>query len=298
MFTFSPDLMREGLQTFLLQRMIANEPNIVPVLCVVINSTKNQEEIPLLGDVPQLKPWLGNRKITRLTHAKTTVKPAHYEASMAFERDHFADDQYGVLGSLLNQMAIRAAHHPIKLVSELLESNGVCYDGAQYFSNTHPARGEQTAAQDNLGAGTSTAVAGLQTDIALVKTWFRRVVDEANEPFFETAENLLVIAPPELEQAFIQVLFLQTLSTGGQNSYAGMADLWINHRLVDPNDWYVFNLDMGMKPMVFVNREGINISTKGLDPTVWSNTREVVVGVDVRYGVGYLMWQCGYKFVN
>lgn len=300
MYTFSPDLFQEGFQTFLLNKVMANEPAIVPVLCEIINSNKAEETILHLGDVPQMSVWSGDRKITRLSHAKYSIRPSDFQASIAFSRNHLADDQYGALSKLLGQLAQRAAHHPVKLLVDAIVAGttAVCYDGSPYFGNTHPARGEQTATQDNLLAGSGSGVANLQTDMATMRSHFRRIVDEANEIIFEDVSNLLVVAPPEMEQDFITVLFINTLSTGGENAYAGMADLWVSGRLTDTNDFYGFLLGSGPMPFVFVNREPLQVSSTGLDPSQWANSKEVIVGVDYRAAVGYLAWQCAVKFVN
>ena len=299
MLTFSPDILEEGMRTLLLQRAIDSEPAILPVLCAIIDSNKAEEVIPFLGDVPQMTEWSGTRKITRLSSARYSVVPVKYQSTVAISRDHMADDQMGAIAGKIGQLAQRAANHPVvKLVDAMVQGDSLpCYDGSSFFGNTHPARGDQTTAQDNYLAGTGTSTANLQADLSTMRTYFRRVVDEANEPWSYEVSNLLIVAPPEMEQNFITVLFANTVSTGGQNMYQGMADLWVTPRLSDVNDWYGYNLGAG-KPFVFVNRQGIQTSIAGMDPAVWMNSDEVKVGVDYRAGIGYLYWQVACKFVN
>ena len=301
MLTFSPDLLEDGMRSLLLQKSIAAEPAIIPVLCAVMDSDKATESFPFLGDVPQMQQWDGNRKITRLSHAKYSVTADSFEASLAFSRDDIDDDRLGALRDTFTQLATRAGNHPVVLLVDAIVNGttNTCYDGAAFFSNAHPARGEQTAAQDNLLAGAGTSVANIQTDLSTqIKPFFRRVKDEANEPWSMDVSNLMVCAPPEMEQNFIEVLFANTVQAGGQNMYQGYADLWVSSRLTDTNDYYVFNLGAGVMPFVFINRQGIQVSISGLDPSVWQNTKEVRVGVDYRAAVGYLYWQCAVKVVN
>ncbi|NJO18053.1 MAG: hypothetical protein HC877_20685 [Thioploca sp.] len=299
--TFSPDIIRGAMNALFFQKVIQSAPNIVPVCCNIINTNQGYVEFPHLGDVPQLKEWAGPRKITSLGHAKLTVRVLPYEATVAFDRDHFDDDQMGAINMKLSQFAARAANHPVKLFIETLiaATTTPSYDGVAFFSNSHPIRGEQTAVTDNLLAGAGTTVANIVSDLDEAKVYFRRVRDEANEPFTHEVSKMLIIAPPELEQAMLEALFAPINAAGATNMYQGAADLWISGYLTDVNDWYVLNLsESQIKPFVFLNRQPLQVAISGLDRSEWTTNKQVNFGVDYRAGCAPTLFQLAAKIVN
>lgn len=293
MITYHPDLLVEGMNAVFFGSMIEADPAMLPVLCNIIPTTKRTTEMPKLGDVPQLSEWKGKRKITKLSRAKYTVIVRDFEATLEIDRNDVDDDQIGGIMMKVRELGDRAANHPIKLLTEAIENGdtNATYDGVSAFNNSHPARGEQTSTQDNLISYSGSTVANFQTDLGAAKAAMRRFVDEANEPFTQNVSNLLAVVPPELEQTAVQVLFAQTFSTGGENTYQGQADLWVNPRLTATNEWYLFNIGLRIKPFAFMDRQAVQVSTSGFDRSEWQATKSMKYGVDYRAEVGYLLWQ-------
>lgn len=293
MITWSPDLLLEGMNAVFFSSVIESDPAMLPVLCNIMPTTKRTTEMPRLGAVPQLSEWKGKRKISKLTRSKYSVIVKDFQASLEIDRNDVDDDQLGGIMMTLGQFGDRAANHPIKLLSEAIENGttNATYDGVSAFNNAHPARGEQTAAQDNIVSYSGSTVANFQTDLGAAKAQMRRFVDEANEPFTQNVSQLLAVVPPELEQTALQVLFAQTFDTGGENTYRGQADLWVNPRLTASNEWYLFNVGMRIKPFVFLDRQRLQVATRGFDRSEWNATKSMHYGVDYRAEIGYLLWQ-------
>lgn len=296
MITYSPDLLLEGMNALFFSQVVqAADLSLINLLCHTIPTDKRQVDMPKLGDVPQLTEWVGNRKISRLSRARQSVVVRDFQSSITFDRNDLDDDQMSGLQLKINMLAERAANHPISLLIQTINSGtaNTTYDGAAMFS-THPARG-LSGTFDNLQASSGNTSANHKTDFTTGKTLFARCKDEAGEPFLENIGQLLVIAAPEQEMSWMEVLFANLISTGGSNVFTGLADLYISARITS-GEFYMVNIGSVLKPLVFVTRQGLETAAEGLDRTKLKMNKQVTYGVDVRYAMTYAFFQTMIKF--
>ncbi len=301
-FTKNDTVVLRGLRGEFFRKRIAMDNPIIDLIAMRVKSNNRSEDYGWLGDVPQLRSWKGGRKITVLTDAVYNLLNEDFEATLAFDRNDFRDDQTGQFAVRVRQLAERAANHPVALmITNIINGTsatlGLGYDGVSIYNNAHPARGDQTAAQDNLLAGTGTTTTALRTDLNAAITALRRVVDETGtEPFSDDFDSLLVFAPPELELNWREVLFAAIISQT-TNVMANRADLWISARLTDVNDWYLMNVGSEVKPFIFQEREPLKAESvvDGEGPFM---TRKILFGVSARYAAGMGFWQLTNKTVN
>jgi phage major head subunit gpT-like protein len=153
-------------------------------------------------------------------------------------------------------------------------------------------------------SGTGVTVGALMTDLGNALIKLRRFKDDQGRPMYlGRAGGLVILAPPDLEQQFRQILNNGTIVTtvaastfGPQDNYLkGMADLVIDPYLTDTNDWYLFDLgSIGTKPLVYLDRKSPE-TTQLTDPQSAQvfNTRTFSWGVDFRGAIGYGFWQTG-----
>jgi phage major head subunit gpT-like protein len=93
-----------------------------------------------MGQVPNLREWIGDRIITGISAFGYTVKNLRFESTIAVPRESIEDDKYGVFSPMLQDMGRDAALHPDQMIFDLL-SNGftsLCYDGQSFFDTDHP----------------------------------------------------------------------------------------------------------------------------------------------------------------
>lgn len=100
-----------------------------------------------LGQFPAFREWIGERVLKDISAHGYVVQNKAYESSIVVPRDDIEDDQYGVFGTLFEEMGRAAAMHPDELVFNLLKTgtSALCYDGQNFFDTDHPvgAAGDQ-----------------------------------------------------------------------------------------------------------------------------------------------------------
>jgi phage major head subunit gpT-like protein len=126
-------------------------------IATVVPSTTGSEEYGWLGQLPNVREWIGDRLVNGLTSYGYTIKNKPYELTVAVPRPAIEDDQYGVYTPLMTEMGRAIGANPDQLVYGLLASGltAKCYDGQAFFAATHPVLNAagKPANQSNLDSG-------------------------------------------------------------------------------------------------------------------------------------------------
>lgn len=102
-----------------------------------INSTARIEHYPWMSPPPRLKRWYGRRNYTRPDVSKQKVENLEYSAEeMVLLRD-IEDDQTGGYGSRMKMIAQDIVDFPGREAIKLLRDNGTCFDGTNFFADSH-----------------------------------------------------------------------------------------------------------------------------------------------------------------
>jgi phage major head subunit gpT-like protein len=273
--------------------------SLVAMLAEEISSDSNLETYGWMGETPAVREFLTEREVRGMSETSYVVQNKEWEATIGVKRTDIEDDKLGALPTRIKGLAARAKAHADKLMFQTLENGssatlGLCYDGTAFFGNSHTARGEQTAAQDNLLASAGTSVANLKTDLGAAIAQMRGFVDEAGEPFNPVLGELAVVAPPALEFPFREVLNA-SFSADATNVYQGAAKLVIAPHLTDAADWYLLHLGGIIKPLIFQNRSAIEF--EALEAGTESNFMRGLnyYGTRGRYNMAYGFWQDAVK---
>lgn len=258
-------------------------------IAMTLNSTNAAEIYPTLGKIPTLREWVGDRVANDLTIYDFMIKNKAYEGTVRVPRPAIEDDSFGIYSNMSTMLGDAAARFPDKLVFALLESGwtATCYDGATFFSTTHPYAG---GTQSNKGttAFSSAAYAAARAQMMSLK-------DDGGELLGITPSLLMV--PPGLEEAARLVLNAQfvpnTAGTATQsNIWNGSAHLVVNPRLTDVNDWYLIDDTKPIMPIIWQTRKAPQLVAKTslTDDNVFSRN-EFIWGVDLRGNAGFGLWQ-------
>lgn len=126
-------------------------------IATVVPSTTGSEDYAWLGELPNMREWLGDRVVHGLSVHDYTIRNKPYELTVGVPRAAIEDDQYGVYTPLMTEMGRSVAAHPDQLVFGLLASgrSALCYDKQPFFSANHPvldAKGKATT-QSNVDDG-------------------------------------------------------------------------------------------------------------------------------------------------
>lgn len=113
---------------------------------------------PFLGQWPGLREWIGDRVIDSLSAHEFTIKNRKFESTVSVPREKIEDDQYGLFGTMFEQMGRVTKQHPDKEVFGLLKQgfSTPCYDKQNFFDADHPTGDENgnTITVSNMQDGT------------------------------------------------------------------------------------------------------------------------------------------------
>lgn len=298
--TASPVSLEKGLKAAFIQASL-EMPSYIEKIATVMPSDSDLETYGWLGQVPAVTEFLSERKIKPMLDARYPLVNKTWEATIAVKRNDLRDDKLGALPIRIGQMAQESVNHPQRMMMDTLINGtsatlGLCYDGGAFFSDTHPARGA-SGVIDNLLAGSGTTTAALKTDFAAAKAQLRRVKDEAGRAYQRSFGKFTVIAPPELELAFTELLFAPIISQTS-NVMVAAAELIIAPELADTNDWYLLHTGGVLKPLIFQSREQAEFTALEGNSDQGFMRDLYLYGSRARYVGGFAMFQDANKTVN
>jgi phage major head subunit gpT-like protein len=264
-------------------------PSLYQRIATEVPSTSRQEEYNWLGRVPRMREWLGERVIQNLSAYSYTIKNRDWEATVAVDRNDVEDDAVGIYTPMVRTLADAAATHPDEMVFDLLAGGfaNICYDGRPFFDTAHPAGDE--AAQPNKGTAALTV-----DSYAAARAQMMSLVDEHGKPLNVVPD--LLIVPPQLEKAALQILRADLTDGGNSNVYRNTADLVVAPFLAgSPDAWYLLDTKKPVKPFIFQRRKPPVFVSKDQpeDEGVFMK-KEFLFGVDSRDNAGYGLWQLAY----
>jgi phage major head subunit gpT-like protein len=257
-------------------------------LCMTVPSTGRSMDYKFLIDFPGMREWIGDRVIKSLEGKNWEVVNKEWEATIEIRATDIEDDQLGLYGPAVNALAEEAAHHPNQLVAALINANGLCYDGENFFDTDHPVG---TGTASNYDAGADTA-------------WYLFDTRRAIKPFiFQERQpvRLTRMDQPSTDNYFMRRSYL----FGVDARYAAALGMWqlaykstktlnaTNYGSARAAMMGLANADgrkLGIMPNLLVvppslertalellNAEIIGVTGEGTKTNVWRNTAEVLV---------------------
>jgi len=162
-------------------------------LVTFVKSTDDTEVYPWLGDLPEVREWLGPRQANDLASGDFSIKNKKFESTISVKRDDIEDDKIDGIKIRINSMAKKMAAYPEQLTMNFLlgalssaAAPYLCHDGQGFFDTDHPAP-EGGSAQSNKVAAALTS-ANLWVGIQAMMM-FR---DTKNNPMGIVPDTLLV----------------------------------------------------------------------------------------------------------
>lgn len=267
-----------------------------PNLCTVVQSDGADEAYGLLGNMPGVREWLGDRQFRELRAGTFTIANKHWESSLLIKKTDIADDRMGLYGPLASDLGIEAAYHPDELFFTAMVNgeSQLCFDG-QYFFDTDHAWGD-SGTQDNdltYAAATSTipTTAEFKGAFHAARAAMLKFKNDKgkllNRPISTGMKNLVVVVNPDFEVIAKEALLAPLSGGGNTNVVVDTPTVISSAYLTDTSKMYLFNLDGALKPFVFQAREPISRAMKGMDDI---ETKDVKFMTEARYNIGYLAW--------
>lgn len=136
-----------------------------PKVASTINSSSKSNTYGWLGEMPQMREWVGDRVIRDMAEQGYVIENKQYESSIGVKRTDIEDDNIGTYSLLYNQLGRTTAIFPESLVFGLLKDgfNQTCYDGKPFFSDAHPVY-DNTSGAGLDGKGKFSKVSNLLVD--------------------------------------------------------------------------------------------------------------------------------------
>lgn len=274
---------------------VASATPFYPRMCTVVPSNGADEAYGMIGQMPGVREWLGDRQFKELRAGTFTIANKHWENSLLIKKTDLADDRMGMYGPVMEDLAIEAAHHPDELFFTALVNgeSEACFDGQSFFDSDH-AWGDSGSQSNDLtyAAATSTIPTAAEFKAAFhaARAAMLKFKNDQgkllNRPVSTGLSNLLVVVNPDFEVIANEALRASILSNNS-NIVVDAPQIVSSAYLTDTSKMYLFNLDGALKPFVFQAREPLTRQMKGLEDL---ETKDVKFMTEARYNVGYLAW--------
>ena len=137
------ELAREAFESF--EPLYGDAFGAAPVdwekIAMRVSSTTREETYGWLGQVPQMREWLGGERVVEDLEAHGfRIVNRTFESTVGIAREEVADGRPGVFAPVFSEMAHRARQHPEELIFDRLAEGftALCYDGQNVFDTDHP----------------------------------------------------------------------------------------------------------------------------------------------------------------
>lgn len=240
------------------------------LIATVLNSDQPSEIYRMLGAVPALKEWIGERKAQGLDPFELTILNRKFQSTIPVHKDDLMMDKTGQVRSRLSDQGARAAELPEQLISEVLIANGNAYDGSALYADRSALK---TGGRKNnlLTKVTAAADARVVTSAEMQDMIFDAItnilgrLDTQGQPMNGGAKRFAVMFPIEYMKSVNGALRNDFTSAGVSNGLlaaVGAGKFGIdeipNPRLTSPSSTsgliYVFRVDTSGRAVIFQAR--------------------------------------------
>jgi len=268
-------------------------------LMMTMNVNTNQVTLPYMDDLGDgLNAWDrdATKKLEQLGGGKYVVDINSYEKTIAIRREDIEDDNLGLYLPIIQGMAENVVQNDDKLIADLLVSGASleCFDGANFFSNSHVTQTSTT--YDNLLSGALSS-GTIETGITTMRKFKGR-----NGKVLNIVPDTIIV-PPDLEPTARRYVNsnVRVGATNEEPNWLGsvVKNVIVDARLTDTDDWYLVKASGAMKPFVKIQRTAprfVNLTRMDTDTVFLKG--QYVYGLETRYTMAYGLWQYAIKFVN
>jgi phage major head subunit gpT-like protein len=286
----------------LYQQVIQDTPVYWPDIASEVRSTTEQEFHAWLKRIPELREWIGERRVNQLSANVQALKNRLFEDTFAIPRTKFEDDQYGIFAPQAVKDLARAAKiwpDNILTAAIIAGTSALAHDGQAFFSASHPVNPDVAGSPTQANLQTSKALTAQNfSDVRAVGESF---LGEDSVPLGLEFDTLIV--PPALKNTALQLANADLLAAAlGANAATGsqtnvlkgtIKKVVVLPRLTADSltTWYLACTNRAVKPFIFQNRMPAEFSwlNKPEDPNVF-RLDEYQYGVRARGAAGYGPW--------
>lgn len=256
-------------------------------IATVTPSTTDAETYAWLGDIPNMREWIGDREVQNLSGSDYTIKNKNFELTVGVPRNAIEDDKIGLYNPSIQMLGQSAALHPDQLVFTLLKDGFTdkCYDGEPFFSTAHKVGKKNVS---NKG----TAKLSMEAYIA-ARAAIMSLTNSKGQPLGLIPDTLVV--PPALDATARDILIADQIN-GTKNTMQGTATPLMAPQLAgNDSAWFLLCTKRPIKPLIYQQRKAAKFvaKTDEKDDNVFFSNK-YLYGVDSRGNAGFGFWQMAY----
>ncbi|TDE40930.1 Mu-like prophage major head subunit gpT family protein [Antarcticimicrobium sediminis] len=151
--------LRTGFSTAF-QNGVSQHPSQYDRIATIITATQKEQKYGWLGQVPNMRKWIGPRAVQNLSQSDYAIKEEPWELTIGVNRDDIETDNLGIYSPMFSEMGRSTAANKDILAFSMLKNGFTtpCYDDQYFFDTDHPVLDEDGAvtsvANTNGGSGT------------------------------------------------------------------------------------------------------------------------------------------------
>lgn len=291
------------------QRYDAAVSGLVSALAMKFDSDQGSEEYGWLGQVPQMREWVGGRHAKGLRDNGFTIKNKTFESTLKIPLDDIRRDKTGQIMVRVGEMAEKGADLPLNLLTTLIEGglSGQCYDG-QFFFDTDHEEGNSGVQSNKITVDISalpvefhgsTTAPSEQEMVQVILKGIQQILsfkDDQGDPMNRNAKEFVVVVPIPFWSASLAAATKATLAKGEDNLLKGaQMDIQV---VAEPSlSWTdaiaVFAVDGSTKPFIHQVEEEITTSMLAEGSEYEHRYNAWEFGTKAIENMGYGMWQKG-----
>lgn len=281
-----------------------------PMISIEVPSDRVTENLGWLGQVPQMRQWIGGRKEVPLNKYAMTITNYPYEATLPIPNRDLNNDKTGLLSQRITDLATRTLTHwnvltGAEVVAGEAGTAGLAYDGQFFFDTDHNESGTN---QTNDLTATEVPAADVATTTTLTTTeaaniitqtiaWMMSLTDDQGQPINQNISEVLILCTKVGHYNGLRTAIgLNNLGTGSGNNNPLLAwgDVrvtvkYLPQRLTAADKLYFFFGNPTPSASPFIRTVEQDVRTNFKDETF--DHDRMVFGVDAKRGIGFGTWQ-------
>lgn len=275
---------------------------------MLFNSDQDVETYKWLGNVPQMREWIGGRNAKGFRENGVEIRNLHFEATIEILVREMRRDKTGQIMVRVNELADRTNSHWASLLTTLMLNGAstVCYDG-QFFFDTDHSEGDSGTQSNSISVDISTLPTQAHGSVTVpsaeemqqaILAGVQQIIgfkDDQGEPMNETAAQFLVVVPTSLLNVARTAVAAPMLIAGATNIITATPDFSIgvvaNPRLTWTDKFMVVRADGQVKPFIRQQETDVMLKSKAEGSEFEFDNDAHQHGVDVWRNVGYGYWQ-------
>lgn len=287
--TANLDALRVGFKTSF-QSGLGRATSYYTSVATIVPSDSSEEKYGWLGQLPNVREWVGDRLVQNLIEHDYAVKNKDWELTIGVDRNAIKDDKLKIYGPMFEEMGASTGAHADMLVFQLLKAGftSLCYDGQYFFDTDHPVLDE---------AGKPVSVAN--TDGGAGQPWFLMCTNRVLKPLiYQLRQDWDFVAKdnPNDENVFTKKTFLYGADARANVGFGFWQMAWGSKQALDAAHYEAarvaltsmkgdFGRPLGLMPNLLVvgpanegaARELLNSSQINGTDNKWRGTAELLV---------------------